>query len=177
MTPADKPKFLAALNELALLKHGTRLSTEAYDAWWNAMSPTWELDEFRGACTRLRDSVPYMPNPFHFAQLKRAAGETDGELWAAALAHARSLPVSGGYLMDKPSGHPMVDSAAHAVGGFRVIANANERDLQFIGKRFTEHLEAFREAWAVREVLPSLMPPELQSLLPGYGPRRIGKPS
>lgn len=153
---SEKPQFLAALNELALLKHGARLSTEAYDAWWNALREKWTLADFKTACARLRDTVEYFPNPFHFEQLRRQAAEQSGEGWARALAHARSLPVIGGYLQERPMGDVRVDAVVRAIGGYRIIAGATERDLQFMAKRFDEHFESFTETLTVREVLPHL---------------------
>jgi hypothetical protein len=171
MTDNDKPRFAAALAELSLLKHGAGLSTLAYDAWWNSMRDKWTLEAFLQACARLRDNVEYMPNPFHFEQLRKGALETHGEAWARALAHARSLPVSGGYLQEKPTGDVELDAAVRCVGGYKAIAAAGERDLQFMAQRFKEHHETVRDALDIREQFPSLPGP--RALPPGEGPRRL----
>lgn len=174
MTDNEKPRFAAALAELSLLKHGAKLTTDAYDAWWNAMRGKWTLEAFQAACARLRDNCEYMPNPFHFEQLRKGALETHGEAWTRALAHAKSLPVSGGYLQEKPTGDVELDAVVRAIGGYKAIANATERDLQFMAKRFEEHHETIREALNIRDQFPALAAPhQVGALPPGEGPRRL----
>ena len=129
MTDADRPAFVAALSELAATKSTKGLSTEQFAAWWNALRAKWTLEEFRAACVYLRDHHEFMPNPYHFEQLRqRATLDTDGEAWARARAHARSLPMHGGLLVETSSGDEKLDAVVRCIGGYRAIANATERD-------------------------------------------------
>jgi hypothetical protein len=153
MTPEDKPRFAAAMTELAALKPGAKLTTLQYDAWWHALRDKWSLADFQRACAILRDTHEFMPNPFHFEELRQAQFGTAGELWSQALAHARTLSVSGGFLQERVSGNPLIDAAAQAIGGFKAIASAGCESLQFIEKRFCQRLEEIRDAEDVRAQL------------------------
>lgn len=159
MIEAEKPMFVAALTELASLKPGAKLTTEQYGAWWNALRNDWALPEFRAACATLAREVEFMPNPFHFERLrKRASLEVAGDAWARAVEHARRLPTFGGHLVDVSSGDEFLDRVARACGGFKAIANATERDLQFIGQRFAEHHAAMSESLDAQKALPGIEP-------------------
>lgn len=156
MTPADKPAFVAALTELALVKNNAKLTAEQFTAWWNALRD-WPLEQFTAACRVLVVTREYMPNPFHFEELRRQACAVNaGDAWARARAHARSLPAKGGFLQDTTSGDEFLDRVARACGGYKAIANASERDLQFMGQRFAEHYDSMTDADQVRAALPAL---------------------
>lgn len=158
MLDADRPAFAAALNELAVLKPGApKLTAVHLDAWWNAMRDKWSLDAFRQACAKLRDGVEFMPNPFHFEQLRKSLMRTCGEAWSQALEHAKTLSVSGGFLQERESGDELLDRAAHAIGGFKAIASAGGRDLQFLEKRFCEHYEDIATSVDARLALPQVV--------------------
>lgn len=149
MNDSEKSAFAAALTELAALKQSTRLTTEMYNAWWNAMREKWTLAEFCEACSHLRDTMEFMPNPFHFAQLRKQATEkTAGEAWALVREAART----GGSCPDVPA----IRNAVAALGGIRAIGLTNTDQMQFLERRFAEHYEAMRDAAEIREELPRI---------------------
>jgi hypothetical protein len=152
MTPTDKPMFVAALNELAALKPNAKLTTESYTAWWNAMHD-WDLADFRAACAKLRDTCEFMPNPYHFEQLRKAGRMTAGEAWAQVRAAARSG--------DNCPDDPTIYAAVRALGGMRAIGMTNSDQMQFLERRFAEHYDAIGDREEVRHALPNLAPPRL----------------
>lgn len=162
MTDADKPAFLAALNELAALKPGAKLTLESYAAWWNALREKWTLDDFRAACVTLRDTTEFMPNPFHFERLRRTATrKTAGEAWALVREAVRA-------------GAPCPDDAriratVRVLGGMRTIGFTQSEQMQFLERRFVEHFEAISDADDVRQALPNLSG-ETKLLDYGHGP-------
>lgn len=145
MTEADKPMFVAALNELALLKPGAKLTESGYVAWWNALHRDWTLVDFQRACQRLQLECEFMPNPFHFEQLRQSQMLTAGEAWGLVRDAARS----GGECPD----HPRIRAAVRALGGMRAIGFTNTDQMQFLERRFAEHFQAIGDAQAAREVL------------------------
>jgi hypothetical protein len=84
MQPADKRKFLEIVNGMAAIKPGKPLTPAALDLFWNSMR-RWSLDEFEQAANHLMTSVEFMPNPFHFEQLRKAGQKTAGEAWVGVL--------------------------------------------------------------------------------------------
>jgi hypothetical protein len=154
MTDDDKPMFVAALTELAALKPGAKLAPESYAAWWNAMHERWSLEEFRAACARLRDTCEFMPNPYHFEQLRKAGRMTAGEAWAQVREAARGYAE----LPDDAS----ILAAVRALGGIRAIGMTNTDQMQFLERRFAEHYESINDAEDVREALPNLTTPRLR---------------
>lgn len=162
MTEDQKPAFVAALTELAALKPGAKLAKESYAAWWNIMRANWTLEAFQQACQHLARTVEFMPNPFHFEQLRKAQRPTAGEAWASALdcgRHGRST-----------SGDALTDAAARALGGYRAIGMSEVDKTHFLERRFCEHYERLSEAEHVREELPALTRSEVKPKL--NGPRK-----
>jgi hypothetical protein len=147
--------FCAALTELAALKPNAKLSPEAYAAWWNAMHERWTLLEFQAACARLRDTHEFMPNPFHFEQLRKASRMTAGEAWGLV----RDAVRSDGECPDDPR----VQSAVRALGGMRAIGFTHTDQMQFLERRFAEHYEAINDAEDVREAVPMITGPKRRS--------------
>ena len=158
MTESDKPMFVAALTELAALKPNAKLSPEVYAAWWNAMHERWPLAEFRAACAQLRDSMEFMPNPYHFEQLRKACRMTAGEAWAQVREAARNGD-------DCPDDR-RIAAAVRALGGIRTIGYTNTDQMQFLERRFAEHYESISDAEDVREAVPQIAG---QSLLRSLG--------
>jgi hypothetical protein len=156
VTESDKPMFVAALTELAALKPGAKLTPEAYAAWWNAMQ-SWSLDDFRSACAKLRDRMEFMPNPYHFEQLRKSSRLTAPEAWACVLDAARG---NAPQLAD-----PRVNAAVRALGGYHAISMSRTDQTHFLEKRFAEHYESISDAEDVRESVPNLAgPSRLQSI-------------
>jgi hypothetical protein len=157
MTPDDKPMFVAALTELAALKPGAKLSPETYGAWWNAMQD-WDLADFRAACAQLAKTSEFMPNPFHFEQLRKAGRKTAGEAWAEVLHYVRYGYSRVGVWFNgspKPT-DPLLLSAVRAIGGWDAIAMSPTDQTRFLERRFAEHYEQIQEHEEVREALPHL---------------------
>jgi hypothetical protein len=148
MTDADKPGFVAALAELASLKAGAKLTVEQYGAWWNAMRGVWTLDDFRDACARLSREVEFMPNPFHFEQLRKAARLTSGEAWALVRQAARvGAPCPA---------DPDIAAAVLALGGMRAIGMTHSDQMPFLERRFAEHYESIADSENIREEMPRI---------------------
>lgn len=169
MLPTDKPAFCAILNGLATIKPGGKLTREAYEVWWLAMQD-WPFDQFRAAAAHLAKSVEFMPSPFQFEQLRKAARPTVGEAWAKAVASCGSSWTPQGY-RGGTSGDPLIDRAVRTIGGYAAIAQSDENKLHFLERRFAEHYESIEDAEDVRQSLPQIAGP---SQLPRLsGPRYV----
>lgn len=149
MTESDKPQFLAILNGLAAVKPGAKLTREAYAMWWLAMRG-WELEDFRDAAAHLVRTCEFMPNPFHFEQLRNAARTTAPEAWLIAKGHANCAGAV--------SGDDLIDRTVRAIGGYELLYLTPLEKLGFLERRFCEHYETLQAAQSVRESLPSIAP-------------------
>jgi hypothetical protein len=165
MLPTDKPKFLAVLNGLAAIKPGAKLTAEALTLYWNALS-AWTIEDFTAAASQLARTCEFMPNPYHFEQLRKASRMTAGEAWTKALEYARcngfSRWNSGPPSEDDPSqrpADPLIDAAVRAVGGYQAIAMTKTSDTHWIEKRFCEHYDAILEREDVRAAVPQIAGP------------------
>lgn len=147
MLPTDKPKFLAVLNGLAAVKPGAKLTPEGLDVWWHSFE-NWSIEEFSSAAAHLAKSCEFMPNPFHFEQLRKASELTAGEAWSEVLAIARA---DGDWHHD-----PKVMAAVRALGGFKAISMSHVDSTHFLERRFCEHYETIGDAEEVRESVPLL---------------------
>lgn len=166
MQQHDKPQFLAVLNGLAAVKPGAKLTPEGLDVWWSSFTD-WTIEDFRAAAAQLAKSSEFMPNPYHFEQLRKASRMTSGEAWAAALEHARN-----GYGDESAAPKdPRIAAAVRAIGGYYAIAMSKTDSTHFLEKRFCEHYEAIGDAEDVRESVPQLAGP---SKLLG-GPKSVAK--
>lgn len=157
MTETDKPEFVAALAELALLRPaGLKLTSAHYAAWWNLMRQEWTLQEFKRACAKLAQSVDdYSIGPQHFAQLRKAAAtDAVAEAWERVLRTIRSMHPS-----DAPSIDARTDRVVRAMGGYRQLAMTDSSQLHtWSVKRFAELWEELGEVAEARAVLPALAP-------------------
>lgn len=157
MTEDEKPQFVAALTGLAALKPNGTLTAEAYGAWWNAMQD-WELDDFRAACAQLARTSEFMPNPYHFEQLRKAGRKTAGEAWALVREAARR----DGDCPDDPH----IRAAVRALGGIRTIGMTNTDQMPFLERRFAEHYDQIQDREEVRAALPNLTAKLLEHVTP-----------
>jgi hypothetical protein len=155
MKTDDRALFLEVVLGFAELK-GKQLSAPGLELYWRSMQH-WDLADFRVAAEQLVRTCEFMPTPKDFEDLLKAGRMTVTEQWTRVLDHAANLPVSGGYLQERPMGEPLLDAAVRACGGWRYIAGCDARDLQFVQQRFTEHFETLSDAETVREALPGLM--------------------
>lgn len=153
MQMSEKIELVKILAGLSTIKPGVKLTPEAFEVWWLAMQD-WPLNEFRAAAARLALTCEFMPSPFHFHQLRRAARQTAGEAWTDALKHVRS----GDWRMGA-QGDYHTERAVRAIGGWVAIALCNEDKLHFIERRFAEHYEAMMDAEDTREALPAIAGP------------------
>lgn len=149
MLPSDRPEFLKVLNGIAAMK-SKPLAVEALDLWWLSMKD-WPIDEFKAAASHLVKSCQFMPTPYDFEQLKRAAEPTAGEAWAKALASCAcwrgAIPSPGG----------RIDRAAKAVGGYYAIAMADrETALPHVERRFKDAYAELADIDDAREALPEI---------------------
>jgi hypothetical protein len=151
MQHSDRAEMARILVALAELKPGGKITPEALDMWFGALTD-WTIAEFRQAAQRLTLTEQFFPNPWHFQQLRQAANRvTPGEAWALALEHVRK-----GHHRDGPAAPADVDRAVRAIGGWQIIGHATDEDLRFLERRFTANYSEIREATDVREELPAL---------------------
>lgn len=169
MQPSDRAEFVKILNGLALTKPGaSRLPGEALDMWWNCMQG-WDIDTFRKAAAHLASTCEFMPNPYHFEQLRKAGNDTAGEAFAKARQIVRRLSPREYYGHD--SGDAKLDAAIRACGGYEALAMCTTENIGFFERRFAEHFEAIGDAGETRLALPAFRVErkELQ------GPKRYGE--
>lgn len=152
MTPADKPKFVAVVAGLAALKPGAKLTTESFELFWQAMAPDWTLEAFTAAAAHLMRSSEFMPNPYHFEQLRRAGRRTAGEAWVLA----RATWLRG----EHTCGDPAIDRAVAMIGGYDAMGQTRTDQLQFIERRFCEHYAQLQDVTDVRAAVPQIAAPE-----------------
>lgn len=150
MQPNDKPKFLSVLNGLAAIKPGAKLTQEALSLYWGALS-AWNIEDFTAAANELARTQEFMPNPYHFEQLRKAGRMTAGEAWAEVLAIARN----GGGEHESP----LVNSAVRAIGGYRAVGMSHTDATHFLEKRFCEHYDSIGEREDIREAIPQIAGP------------------
>lgn len=161
MLPTDRPEFLRTLNGLAAIK-AKDLTPEALSLWWSAMA-AWSIEDFKSAASHLVTACQFMPTPYDFAQLRKAAEPTGGEAWLEVLSGRALLPGS------------RAARAAAIVGGQRAIRHADiETALPHIQRRFLTAFEELSEVDVVRDALPQIAAPEEFNRLSG-GFARIGK--
>jgi hypothetical protein len=150
MQPCDRAEFVAVLNALALVKPGAnKLTPEAIDLWWNAMSG-WPLQSFKAAASHLSRTHEFMPSPFHFEQLRTAGQPTAAEAWVIAMANLTS------WRTGSSTAGAFIDHVVKLVGGYHALAMATEKDLPFIERRFKEYYDDSRDKEAVRLALPQV---------------------
>ncbi len=166
MRESDKPQFLAVINGLAAVKPGAKITPEALDVWWAAFAD-WAIEDFRAAGAQLAKTCEFMPNPFHFEQLRKAGRPTTAEAFARARGIARNLQVSGGFLQESSSGDPVLDAAVRGIGGYSAIAMCDTEKLGFLERRFAEHYEQNTDASEARAALPDLTGRNVPALVSG----------
>jgi hypothetical protein len=158
MEQANKVEFGSILNGLAAIKPGAKLTPEALDVWWASFAD-WSIEDFRSAAARLAKTHEFMPNPYHFEQLRKASQITAPEAWTLVLEAARGHA-------PRPQ-DPRIEAAVRALGGYNAIAMSKTDSTHFLEKRFAEHYESISDAEDVRESVPNLAGPSrlgLQSI-------------
>jgi hypothetical protein len=149
MKPDDKREFVAVLTGLASIKPGKELTKEGFEVYWAAMQD-WSIDDFRDAASHLSKTVEFMPNPFHFDQLKKLQRPGKHEAWGEAMS------ASLGWRNGTGSGDPTIDAAVATIGGYRMLALCAETKLCFYERRFLETYEEFVASDETRAALPHI---------------------
>lgn len=149
MRPQDRDPFVRTVIGFAELR-GKTLSAPAIEIYWRAMQD-WPIDEFQAAAQHLIRACQFMPTPYDFEQLRKAAKPTAGEAFARAVQHAASSAYRNGEL-----GDAQIDSAVRALGGYVAIAMCDTDKLHFLERRFAEHYEALGDALIVRSELSAI---------------------
>lgn len=167
MIDADKAEFVKVVMGFAELK-GKQLSLPAIELYWRAMRD-WPLEYFMVAAERLVKTSQFMPEPYHFDQLRKASRMTAGEAFAKVLAWARS----GMYTV--PAQTPeaiLIDRVVQAMGGWGRITGHDPEKLHFLENSFVENFETISDATDTREALPQIAGPIHPRLAAGL--KRIG---
>lgn len=149
MTSDDKPKFVSVLVGLKSIKPGPDLTKEAFEMWWSSMRD-WSIDEFAEAASALSKSVEFMPNPYHFEQLRQRIEPSPYDAWASVVAHCAGAYRAGPLECNRTS------AVVAALGGYQTIATMPTDKLGFIERRFLAMYEDFRESDQARLALPNM---------------------
>jgi hypothetical protein len=151
MTPQDEAEFTRIVMGMASQKPGKPLTPEGIELFWLSMQD-WSIGEFKTAALHLMGTVEFMPNPYHFRQLRKTAGEhSAGEAWANVLHTIRTMHPSGSL----PSVDPKTDAVVCQLGGYRALAMTKSDDMHWREKRFAELWEDAGEVVEARKALPA----------------------
>lgn len=144
MQPNDKAEFMKTLIGMAAIKPGKPLSPEGYELFWNAMQ-CWPLDEFKRAAAHLARTCEFMPNPYHFEQLRKtASGANADESWTQILeSHGHTDDAAG-------------MRALRSLGGWGVVGFADTSRLPWLKERYREAYENFADSSSAQESLPQI---------------------
>lgn len=145
MLQPDKVEFVKIINGLSALKPSTKLTADAIELFWNALAD-WPMDEFRSAANVLNKTCEFMPNPYHFEQLRKSAGVGKHQAWA----EARKRCVQS---IEHPNDR--ITRAAQLVGGYYEIGHTLIKDMPFLANRFMAAYEEIGEAEQARQALPN----------------------
>lgn len=149
MQTNDRKKFVEVLNGLASIKR-YEFTTQAYELWWRSMQD-WSIEDFAEAATYLVKNCQFMPTPYDFEQLRKAAKPSAHEAWATALSFA-----NGGWRKSNSCGEESVDAAVASIGGWQVVALCDIEKLGFLERRFLETYNDFADREEVRTALPQI---------------------
>jgi len=148
MTESDKVEFVKIVLGLKAVKPGAPLSDEGLELFWNALREGWELADFKAAANHLARSSEFMPNPFHFEQLRKAVRRTSADAFAIARACWRS----GG----RSTGDALIDRAVAGLGGYEACGMTQTDKLSFLERRFAEHYADLQDVEEVRQAVPQI---------------------
>lgn len=153
MTEADEPEFVRIVAAIAVQKPGKPLTSDAMALFWLSMQG-WSIEDFRAAAAHLSRTVEFMPNAYHFDQLRKASLPTPGEAFQRARQIVRRL--NPREYTGHDSGDARLDAAVSACGGYGALAMCTSENIGFFERRFAEHFEAITDAETVRASLPQL---------------------
>lgn len=164
MRPEDDLEFARVLNGLAVVKTGAKLTKEALAIWFNAFQ-SWSIEDFTAAASHFVMAVQWMPNPYHFEQLRRAGEPTAGEAWKIANDNCLSWRTGAS------AAGELIDRVVRMVGGYRAIALADQdHALPHIERRFKEAYAELAAREPIRDALPQIAKPTSRVALRGPAP-------
>lgn len=142
MIPADQERFREAFTALMLTFPNAKVSPGMAKVYWQVLKPRLEIDEFEEACGRMMaDDREFPPRPRDFIDAVSGDLAVDAHHWWQRLTDfSRSGPyryivATEGYALTIPI-PDRARFALEAVGGPARLANAGERDMDFIRQRF-----------------------------------------
>ena len=131
----DKTEFVRILTGLSAIKPGKELTREALEVFWAAMAD-WSIEDFKAAANHLAKSCEFMPNPYHFEQLRKKNEPTKHEAWEVAF---NRIKRGGNQPDDK------ISKAIKQVGGYYQLGMTPLDQMPFVAKRFQDAYESIVE--------------------------------
>lgn len=160
MQLADKAKFVNVLKGIAAIKPAVKLTDESYEIYWLALQD-WSYEDFRQAAVHLAKSIEFMPNPFHFEQLRKAATTAVcADEWAKVVAVNRGQA-------SRESLSAKTQRVLATMGGWSAIRQMLTSELPFREKRFSELWAEIGDTDEAREALPQIAQQEPPRRLSG----------
>jgi hypothetical protein len=153
MIPSDEPEFVRIVTALSSQKPGKPLTEDGIVLFWLSMQD-WTIEEFKAAAAHLNKAVEFMPNAFHFEQLRKAGQSTSGEAFERARQIVRRL--NPREYIGHQSGDARLDAAIRACGGYEALAMCTTENIGFFERRFAEHFDTISDAESVRGALPDM---------------------
>ena len=135
MNANDKTEFVRILAGLSAIKPGKELTREALEVFWAAMAD-WSIEDFKAAANHLAKSCEFMPNPYHFEQLRKKNEPTKHEAWEVAF---NRIKRGGNQPDDK------ISKAIKQVGGYYQLGMTPLDQMPFVAKRFQDAYESIGE--------------------------------
>lgn len=151
MNENDFDAFRECLVGLAEIR-GHTLSAPAIALFFRSMQH-WEIGLFRSAAEHLLRTLPRLPTPADFENLRAAWQNTTGEAWSRAVAFSKTLYTPTGH-RDGALGDYTIDTAVRCIGGYRAIANCPTDQVHWLEKRFAERLRELQDVIGTRAALP-----------------------
>lgn len=135
MNANDKKEFARILTSLSLIKPGKELTKEAMAIYFAALED-WTIEDFRSAASHLAKHCEFMPNPYHFEQLRKKNEPTKHEAWEIAFERIKR----GGNQPDDK-----ISKAIRQVGGYYQLGMTPLDQMPFVAKRFQDAYESIGE--------------------------------
>lgn len=154
MKPQDFDDFSKIVAGFAELK-GKTLSSAAIKLFWNSMQH-WCIEDFRSAAVVLLRTTQFIPTPKDFEDLRKAGEPTIAECWQRARHASLNAVQCGRYTNNISCGDQLIDHAVAGIGGYAVIAQADNIQLDFLGQRFAERYLELLAVRDPREAIPQV---------------------
>jgi hypothetical protein len=139
MNATDKQEFARILTGLSLIKPGKELTKDALAIYFAALED-WSIEDFKAAANHLAKTCEFMPNPYHFEQLRKKNESTKHEAWEAAFERIKR---GGNHPDDK------ISKAIRQVGGYYQLGMTPLDQMPFVAKRFQDAYESIGECESV----------------------------